>query len=1185
MKKITDFIVNHCYVILILFIFLTIGSIYLARDVKINYDIAKYLPGSSSTRIGMDIMEKEFDSSTGTLNVMLEGLSKDEKNDAYSYLEKLDNVSDVEYDDSSLYNKDDYTLYILTVDASSDSKEAKVVYDSIQDHFKDKLVDTSGDISDENKDVLPFYIVVLAVVSALIILIIMSESYVEPFLFLISILIAVALNKGTNVIFPSVSNITNSIAAILQMALSMDYSIMLMNRYRQEKEHESDKVVAMKKALYNAFKAISSSSITTIVGLLALVFMSFTIGRDLGFVLAKGVLFSLLSIFTCLPGLVLLCDKLIIKTKKRSPIIKLNLLGKGSYKIRYVALVLFIAVFIGSYFLKGNLGILYTASGTDEIDKTFVLNNQMAIVYKNDDEKFISDYCNALEKDERIEEVLCYGNTINLSLRHDQLNGKLKDLGSDVEVEDYLLKIVYYHYYNSSEDNKMTLDQFINFIKNNVYDNDKMNDEIDQDMKNNINKLNNFTNYDLINKKRNAKDISSVLSMSEEQVNDLLVYYNSKNIKTKMSISEFVNFMNNSVITNKKYSGSVDDDAKKNLNKIANFTNKNKINKKISSKEMSKLFGIDEKMVDDLFIYYIMNSDVSSKMTINELVNFIYSDVLTDEQYKNMFDETMIDKLEMLRFFSDKEIVSKEMTPKEISDLLGVNEGLVRILFGGRQTMTPRQFIEIVMSMTDPNSEEYAEYQLLISVIESTLGNRRFTYEEMSQMFSINSDTLKQIYSLYLSKNYTLSPYEFVNFILNHKDDNLLKQQLDSSSISDLSFIRKIMISVNNDVKYSSKDLSNLLSIDKDSLNLIYSLYDLRNKDVVISFKDFISFLVDDVMNNSKYKDKFGIEEKNKLSTVKTIINDSLNNKKYKSDEVFNLLEPLSSDDLDKDLFDLVYIYYGSVNEYDEDWSLTIEEFVRYLNEVILKDKRFDHYIDKDMKNDIVDSKTTIKDAKELLVGEDYSRVVINTRLKPEAKETFDFISMIEDDVAKKNDIYIVGNSPMAYEMSKTFGDELNLITVLTMIFIFVVVIFTFKSVLIPIILVLLIQCAVFLTMGILSFGGSVYFISILIVQSILMGATIDYAIVYTSYYLESRSKNDIKQSIINAYNNSIHTILTSAFILIIVTLIVGYFASAVAAKICMTLSQGTMCSALLIILLLPAVLAACDKWIIKKGR
>ena len=99
------------------------------------------------------------------------------------------------------------------------------------------------------------------------------------------------------------------------------------------------------------------------------------------------------------------------------------------------------------------------------------------------------------------------------------------------------------------------------------------------------------------------------------------------------------------------------------------------------------------------------------------------------------------------------------------------------------------------------------------------------------------------------------------------------------------------------------------------------------------------------------------------------------------------------------------------------------------------------------------------------------------------------------------------------------------------------------------------------------------------------MGATIDYAIVYTSYYLESRSKNDIKQSIINAYNNSIHTILTSAFILIIVTLIVGYFASAVAAKICMTLSQGTMCSALLIILLLPAVLAACDKWIIKKGR
>ena len=135
------------------------------------------------------------------------------------------------------------------------------------------------------------------------------------------------------------------------------------------------------------------------------------------------------------------------------------------------------------------------------------------------------------------------------------------------------------------------------------------------------------------------------------------------------------------------------------------------------------------------------------------------------------------------------------------------------------------------------------------------------------------------------------------------------------------------------------------------------------------------------------------------------------------------------------------------------------------------------------------------------------------------------------------HEAYIVGNSPMAYEMSNSFNDELNYITILTMIAIFVVVAITFKSISIPAILVLIIQTAVYITMGYLSLlGGEVYFIALLIVQSILMGATIDYAILYTSYYLESRKTMDIKSAVINSYNKSIHTILTSSSILIPLT-------------------------------------------------
>ena len=156
------------------------------------------------------------------------------------------------------------------------------------------------------------------------------------------------------------------------------------------------------------------------------------------------------------------------------------------------------------------------------------------------------------------------------------------------------------------------------------------------------------------------------------------------------------------------------------------------------------------------------------------------------------------------------------------------------------------------------------------------------------------------------------------------------------------------------------------------------------------------------------------------------------------------------------------------------------------------------------------------------------------------------------------------------------------------MIAIFIVVALTFKSVLIPLILVLTIQTAVYINMAYLSLTGqSTLFLAIIIVQSILMGATIDYAILYTSYYLEQRNyyKVGIKDAIIAAYNKSVHSILTSASILILVTMIVGNFAQAIAAKICQSISGGTIVSVLIILLLLPAMLATLDRFIVKRKK
>ena len=1281
MKKFTDFIVNHRHIILVLFIILSIISAILSKKVNINYDIAEYLPSTSETRIGMDIMEEKFkEIKSSSLNVMFEDLQEDKKMEIYNELTQINGVSSVDYENTEEYNKDNYTLYVISVDDTEDSKVASNVYKEIKENYKDYKIYTSGEIADRNSPVLPTWIVVLAVVCAMIILIIMCESYVEPFLFLTSILIGVLLNNGTNIIFGTVSNITSSICAILQMALSMDYSIMLMNRYDQEKQKETDKVKAMKNALYNAFTAISSSSVTTIVGLLALVFMSFTIGRDLGLVLAKGVLCSLISIFFVLPSLILIFDKAIIKTKKKSPTFKMNVLGKVSYKVRHIALILFIVAFAGCYMLKGNLGISYTSTTSNEVNKVFKENNQMALIYNRKDEEKVAQYLKELEKEEKVEDVLGYGNTINEGLTYDKLNQKLSDLGTDTKVDDYLLKIIYYNYYNQEEDNKISFNEFVKFIREDVYKNQDVADKIDKETKANIDRLVNFINSESINKKRTASEIAKILEIDEKNVKDILIYYNSKNNNIKIRLNDFIKFMNKDVLTDEKYASKVDKTAKNSLNKLSEFTDINTIQKQMTSKEMAKLFEMPETTMNDLYTYYISVNEINTKMTISEFSNFVLTDVLSNTDYANSFNEETVKNIKMLQTFSNIDIINKSMDSKELSNLFGLEEEIIEQLMilkymnidNGTTTtisefvenvtyiktnthyldnidisiftgidntilsnptkytatelskvlnmdtnkmyniyalidllnantsnwkMTPNELVTLILKNSDNESIKNSldentiiKLNLLSNIMTSTINKTSHSYKELAKFIGIDETITKNIYTLYTSKNSItkLTPQQFVEFVLQHKNDNSLSSSLDANIVNELNLLKTVMNGVVNNKKYSSKELGNLLGMDTSDLDLLYGLYSSKyvNTNQKISIKELVDFILNDVVKNPEYSSNFDNETKSNLNTINGIMNSSLKNTKYTKNEIFAILKNLTSD-LDKDQIDLLYVYYGSSKEYNNDWKMTVEQFVNYLNDDILKDSRFDEFIEADMKKDIIDSKEKINEAKDLLIGDNYSRVVINTKLDPESDETFNFIKKIKDELGENLEkFYIIGDSPMAYEMSQTFNQELNFITILTMIAIFVVVAITFKSLIIPLILVLIIQCAVFMTMGILSFTGEkVYFISLLIVQSILMGATIDYAILYTSYYLEHRKNMDIKDSIINSYKRSIHTILTSASILIIVTLVVGNFASAIAARICKTISQGTLCSAILILVLLPAVLASCDRIIIKKKR
>lgn len=1274
MRKVTDFIIEKRNYVLTIFIILSVVCLYLSTKVHINYDLTEYLPSTSETRIGMDIMNDEFpELDTSALNVMFKDLSTEDKNKIKDELENIEGVSSVTYDDSDKYNKDEYTLYEITVDGADDSKNAANVYKSVKNNYKDYEVYTSGEVATRNAPVLNIAVIALAIFCAMIILIIMCDSYVEPFLFLFVIGLAVFLNKGTNIIFSSVSNITTSICAILQMALSMDYSIMLMNRYTQEKEHEKDKVKSMKSALYHSFASISSSSITTIVGLLALVFMSFTIGHDLGIVLAKGVIFSLVSIFLALPALILMFDPLIEKTKKKHFSMQLDWLGNFSFGIRHIAILLFIVIFALSYFLKGNLQYEFTSNEQDDIARVFKENNKIALIYPSSEEEYVGAYCRSLEGTAKINQILCYGNTINEPLKYDELKAKFSDLGQDVDIDNYVLKLIYFNYYNKQE-TTMTFNDLVTFIENKVYPNAELAKEITPEIRQNITKLKNFTSVGALNKKRTSREIASILGVSKDQVDQLFILYNATNPSTKITITDLADFINNYVLKNSTYASYISEDQKALLKEAKPFLSKTNIITKKNSREIASMFELSKDDVDKLFMYYESLQDIKEKLTINEFVNFTLDKVYTNPEYKGLFTDDTVASLKLLKVLSNKEIINTKMdaeglakifdlskddidsildlknvtingyTPAQIKELIikykdlieektGINvdeilakledyiqnheiteeelmtikqiatalgipqekiDEIITLIQNKEVYMTPYEFVSLILENKDNailskilDEKTLETLNLAKNIMESTNNGTKYNYSDMAKLIGTDETMVKQIYTLYhvMNTNTMITPIEFAKFLLNHQNDAMLKASLDNESLSKLTLVNTVMDSVYNNTKYNYSDMASLIRTSKDDLKLLYSLYEVQNgKNVNLSLDTFVNYLLNNVVNDSKYASMFTDDMKSQLHTVRAIMEATKNNTKYNLTEMLALIEPLA-DDLDENTMELLFIYYGSVNNYNDDWTLTVEKFVRYINDDILTDTRFDNFIDNRMRTKITDAQTTISDAKDLLVGKDYNRAIFNTTLDAEGEETYNFIRSVKNAMNGKNS-YVIGDSPMALEMSESFDGEMNLITILTMIFIFVVVAFTFKSILIPIILVFLIQCAVYITMDTLTFaGGSVYFIALLIVQSILMGATIDYAILYTSYYLESRKTMAIKEALINSYNKSIHTILTSASILIIVTLIVGQFASHIAAMICKTISIGTFCSMLLMLIILPSMLACVDKLIIKNKK
>ena len=361
MEKLATFIVDKRNLFFLLYIFALIFSAVATGWVKVENDITTYLPDSTETRQGLTVMNDNF-ITYGSARVMVSNVTYDTALDLQEVIEDIDGVDTVEFDATKDHFSDASALYTVSFDAEEDDERAKTAMQDIRDALADYDtyvdtqvgVDTSADLQAEMS-----VIIVIAAIIIVVVLTLTSRSYAEVPVLIMTFGTAALLNMGTNFLCGTISFISNSVTVILQLALAIDYAIILCHRFSDEHETLGTREACIA-ALSKAIPEISSSSLTTISGLAALGFMHFGIGRDLAVVLIKAIMFSMLAVFTLMPGLLVLFSRLIDKTRHKNLIPKITAVGKFDVKTRYVVPPIFAVIVIAAAVFANKCPYCYT---------------------------------------------------------------------------------------------------------------------------------------------------------------------------------------------------------------------------------------------------------------------------------------------------------------------------------------------------------------------------------------------------------------------------------------------------------------------------------------------------------------------------------------------------------------------------------------------------------------------------------------------------------------------------------------------------------------------------------------------------------------------------------------------------------------------------------------------------------
>lgn len=461
MKKFYSWVVNNPKKILVFFITLAVAGAIMQSYVAVNYDMKDYLPEGSPSTTSMDKMKEEFDGGIPNARVMVKDVTIPEALEYKERLEALEGVTDVMWLDDSIniyqpieiadvdtvetFYKDNAALFTVTIDEDMRIETVDEIREVIGDNnaMTGDAVSTAVATTSTVKEIR--IIASFAVLVVMLVLVITTTSWMEPVIVLVGLGVVIMINNGSNLIFGEISFVTNAAGSILQIAVSLDYSVFLIHRYEECLHENPDRKGAMVDALCKSTSSILSSGLTTVIGFLALIFMRFGIGPDLGLALAKGVAISLITVFVFMPALIIKLYSLMEKTRHRKFLPDFNGLGKLVYRIMIPLACFFMLLAVPS-FLASNRNTYYYGSSNifnektqigqdaDEIEEVFGLNDSYVVLVPNGNPEAERALSEALHDISEVTSIISYVDTVGAAIPKEYLD---EDILSQLVSDDY----------------------------------------------------------------------------------------------------------------------------------------------------------------------------------------------------------------------------------------------------------------------------------------------------------------------------------------------------------------------------------------------------------------------------------------------------------------------------------------------------------------------------------------------------------------------------------------------------------------------------------------------------------------------------------------------------------------------------------------------------------------------------